>query len=72
MLIVLAIGSCVMFIVTISLWWLIGVLGGLIVAAILAATVKFREIEAPELPEKLAMNKFNSYFIKSSKFFIVR
>lgn len=58
LLIVLAIGSCVMFIITISLWWLIGVLGGLTAAAILAATVKFREIEAPELPEKLAMASY--------------
>lgn len=55
LLIVLAVGSCVMFVITISLWWLVGVLSGLTVAAILAATVKFREIEAPErlLPEEV-------------------
>lgn len=70
LLIILSAVSCVMFVITISLWWLIGVLGGLIAAAILAATVKFREIEAPELSEETetteeASEEENIEFIKS-------
>ena len=59
LLLAIALGSCVMFVVSVSLWWIAGVLGGLIAAAVLAATVKFREIEAPELKTKSPTDSLN-------------
>lgn len=67
MLIAVALASCVMFIVSVSLWWIIGVLGGLIAAAILAATVKFREIEAPGLKTKASTDSLDMQGIEKRR-----
>lgn len=48
LLIVLAIASCVAFVVTLNLWWISGILGGLIAAAVVGSSVKFREIDGAE------------------------
>lgn len=43
LLIVLAVSSCVVFVVTLNTWWIFGILGGLIAAAVVGSSVKFRE-----------------------------
>lgn len=48
LLIVGAIASCVAFIVTLNIWWIFGILGGLIAAAVVGSSVKFREIDSAE------------------------
>lgn len=48
LLIVGAIASCVAFVVTLNIWWIFGILGGLIAAAVVGSSVKFREIDSAE------------------------
>lgn len=48
LLIVLAIASCVVFVITLNIWWIFGILGGLIAAAVVGSSVKFREIDNAE------------------------
>lgn len=48
LLIVLAIASCVFFVITLNLWWISGILGGLIAAAVVGSSVKFRETDGTE------------------------
>jgi len=45
LLIVMAIASCVVFVVTLNIWWIFGILGGLIAAAVVGSSVKFREVD---------------------------
>ena len=51
LLIVLAIASCVVFVVTLNIWWIFGILGGLIAAAVVGSSIKFREIDSGETGE---------------------
>lgn len=48
LLIVAAVASCVFFVVTLNIWWILGILGGLIAAAIVGSSVKFSEVDRPE------------------------
>ncbi len=48
LLILLSIASCVVFMVTFSVWWILGIPGGLIGAAVVASMVKFREADGAE------------------------
>lgn len=45
LLILLAVASCAVFIVTFNIWWIFGILGGLVAAAVIGASVKFKEID---------------------------
>ena len=45
LLILLAVASCAAFAVTLNIWWVMGILGGLIAAAVIGSSVKFREVE---------------------------
>lgn len=51
LLIVLAIASCVVFVVTLNVWWIFGILGGLIAAAVVGSSVKFRAIDSAQTGE---------------------
>lgn len=51
LLIVLAVASCVGFVVTLNIWWIFGVLSGLILAAVVGSSVKFHEIDREESGE---------------------
>lgn len=48
LLIGLAVVSCVVFVVTLNVWWILGILGGLIAAAVVGSSVKFREVDNAE------------------------
>lgn len=48
LLVVFAIASCVIFVVTLNIWWIFGILGGLIAAAVVGSSVKFRETDSAE------------------------
>lgn len=48
LLILLSIASCVAFMVTFSVWWILGIPGGLIGAAVVASMVKFREVDGTQ------------------------
>lgn len=51
LLVLLSIASCVVFVVTFSVWWILGIPGGLIGAAVVASMVKFREVDGAEEQE---------------------
>ena len=53
LLIVFAVSSCVVFVVTLNIWWIFGILGGLIAAAVVGSSVKFRETGSTENGENL-------------------
>ena len=53
LLIVFAVVSCVFFIITLNIWWVFGILGGLIAAAIIASSIKFREIQSEDTGEMI-------------------
>ena len=48
LLIVFAVASCVVFAVTLNVWWIFGILGGLIAAAIVGSSIKLKEIDGKE------------------------
>lgn len=48
LLIIAAVASCVFFVVTLNIWWIFGILGGLIAAAVVGSSVKFREVDSAE------------------------
>ena len=53
LLIVFAVSSCVVFVVTLNIWWIFGILGGMIAAAVVGSSVKFRETGSTENGENL-------------------
>ncbi len=57
LLILLSIASCVGFMVTFSLFWILGISGGMIGAAVVASMVKFREMDGTENAEVLLQGK---------------
>ena len=48
LLILLSIASCVVFMTTFSVWWILGIPGGLIGAAVIASMVKFSEVDGTQ------------------------
>ena len=48
LMLVFAVASCVVFAVTLNIWWIFGILGGLIAAAIVASSIKFREVDGTD------------------------
>lgn len=59
-LILLSIASCVVFMVTFSPWWILGIPGGLIGAAVVASMVKFREVDGEENADLLFSELLNA------------